>query len=68
MEASSGMSRAVYLLMTASANVLPENLDLELMAFLKAKFPTEVKAKQRENERAAGVDHYGEGFDRCALM
>ena len=44
------------------------NLDEKLMTFLKAKFPDEVKAKQKENERAAGVDHYGEGYAKCMVM
>ena len=40
------------------------------MAFLKAKFPAEVKAKQRENEIAAGVDIFGEGYEpiKCYVM
>ena len=47
-----------------------DNLDLELMEFLKSNFPREVKIKQKENERAAGVDRYGEDFDKakCAVM
>ena len=47
-----------------------EQLDTELMAFLKAKFPGEVKAKQRENEHAAGVDRFGQGYDqiKCSVM
>lgn len=44
-------------------------LDEKLMAFLKEKFPEEVKAKQKENERAAGIDQYGEAYDtKCAVM
>ena len=46
-----------------------ENLDTRLMEFLKDKFPSEVKAKQRENQRAAGVDKYGEDFNKkCIVM
>ncbi|KAF7504113.1 hypothetical protein GJ744_002682 [Endocarpon pusillum] len=45
-----------------------ENLDAKLMKFLKRKFPAEVKAKQKENQHAAGVDRYGEGYDKCAVM
>lgn len=47
------------------------NMDRKLQAFLKANFPTEIKAKQRENEMAAGVDRFGEDFKgthKCALM
>lgn len=47
---------------------LVDNLDQKLMAFLEAKFPAEVKAKQKENQHAAGVDLYGEDFDKCAIM
>ena len=54
------------------SNVVAEatvhNLDTELMAFLQAKFPAEVEAKQTENQRAAGVDRYGEDFDKCVVM
>ena len=39
-----------------------------MMAFLEAKFPAEVKVKQKENQHAAGVDRYGEDFDKCAIM
>jgi E3 ubiquitin-protein ligase BAH len=45
-----------------------ENLDKKLMVFLQAKFPGEVKVKQKENQRAAGIDRYGEDFDKCAIM
>jgi E3 ubiquitin-protein ligase BAH len=45
-----------------------DNLDMKLMAFLQAKFPAEVEAKQTENQRAAGVDKYGEDFDKCVVM
>ena len=45
-----------------------ENLDTKLMKFLKAKFPAEAKAKQKENEHAAGVDRYGESYDKCTVM
>jgi E3 ubiquitin-protein ligase BAH len=47
------------------------NLDKKLQAFLKANFPNEVKAKQRENEFAAGVDRFGEDFKgthKCVVM
>lgn len=45
------------------------NLDPALVNFLKRYFPDEVKAKQRENERAAGVDQYGEAYNvRCCVM
>jgi hypothetical protein len=48
--------------------ILIGNLDTKLMVFLQAKFPGEVKAKQKENQRAAGIDRYGEDFDKCAIM
>lgn len=46
------------------------NLDLELMDFLLRYFPKETRAKQRENEIAAGVDRYGESFTnpKCLIM
>jgi E3 ubiquitin-protein ligase BAH len=47
------------------------NMDKKLQAFLKTNFPNEVKAKQRENEFAAGVDRFGEDFNgthKCAVM
>jgi len=33
-----------------------ENIDESLLNFLKMYFPRETKAKQSENERAAGMD------------
>ncbi|KAI9845461.1 MAG: hypothetical protein M1838_001723 [Thelocarpon superellum] len=44
------------------------NLDPKLMVFLQTYFPKEVKTKQRENERAAAVDRWGEGHNRCLVM
>jgi E3 ubiquitin-protein ligase BAH len=47
------------------------NMDKKLQAFLKANFPAEIMAKQRENEMAAGVDRFGEDFKgthKCAVM
>jgi E3 ubiquitin-protein ligase BAH len=40
------------------------------MTFLQTYFPKETKAKQRENEIAAGVDRYGESFTnpKCLVM
>jgi hypothetical protein len=40
------------------------------MAFLKKYFPNETKAKQHENEIAAGIDMYGEDFAnvKCTIM
>lgn len=69
MEASSGE----FSYSSGSTNpqlTIADNLDLELMEFLKTNFPREVKMKQKENERAAGVDRYGEDFDKakCAVM
>ena len=48
-----------------------EHIDANLQAFLKANFPKEIKEKQKENEIAAGVDQFGEGFKgthRCTVM
>ncbi|KAF4301347.1 putative RING finger protein [Botryosphaeria dothidea] len=46
-----------------------QNLDPALAKFLVKYFPDEVKAKQKENERAAGVDRYGEAYnDKCTVM
>ena len=44
------------------------DLDPELMTFLKAKFPKEVKAKQKDNEKAAAVDMFGEDYQKCCVM
>ncbi|OJD34740.1 ring-14 protein [Diplodia corticola] len=45
------------------------NLDPALAAFLLEYFPGEVKVKQKENVRAAGVDQYGETYnDKCLVM
>ncbi|KAI9748430.1 MAG: hypothetical protein M4579_007227 [Chaenotheca gracillima] len=44
------------------------NLDPAMMAFLKRFFPDEVKTKQKENERAAAVDKFGEDYNKCAVM
>jgi E3 ubiquitin-protein ligase BAH len=46
------------------------NLDESLMRFLQQYFPKETKAKQKENEIAAGVDIYGEEFrsNKCSVM
>lgn len=38
------------------------------MNFLKTFFPVEVKQKQKENERSAGVDRYGTEYEKCTLM
>ncbi|KAF2086319.1 hypothetical protein K490DRAFT_66871 [Saccharata proteae CBS 121410] len=46
-----------------------QNLDPVLADFLVKYFPEEVRAKQRDNEKAAGVDRYGEAYnDRCRVM
>ncbi|KAL8719864.1 MAG: hypothetical protein Q9225_003189 [Loekoesia sp. 1 TL-2023] len=44
------------------------NLDLALLNFLKTFFPAEVKQKQKDNERSAGVDQYGSDYEKCVLM
>ncbi|KAI9717424.1 MAG: hypothetical protein M1812_004776 [Candelaria pacifica] len=44
------------------------NLDPALTNFLQKYFPEEVKAKQKENQRAAGVDKYGNEYEKCILM
>jgi len=40
------------------------------MSLLQKYFPKEAKAKQKENEIAAGVDIYGEGYTKigCLVM
>jgi len=45
-------------------------LDAETAAYLTRYFPNEVKARQKANERAAGIDKYGENFYRrtCTVM
>jgi E3 ubiquitin-protein ligase BAH len=53
----------------ALANSVAENIDAALANFLVKFFPQEVKAKQKENEHAAGVDLYGESYnDKCCIM
>ena len=47
---------------------LLEHLDLELLNFLRSRFPDEVKTKQKENDHAVGVCLYGEGYDKCLMM
>ncbi|KAI9670110.1 MAG: hypothetical protein M1829_004838 [Trizodia sp. TS-e1964] len=45
------------------------NIDHALANFLKKYFPAEVKAKQKDNLRLAGIDAYGESFDsKCDVM
>ncbi|EEH23382.2 hypothetical protein PABG_05593 [Paracoccidioides brasiliensis Pb03] len=44
------------------------NLDMDLLAFLASSFPKETKAKQKENERAATIDLYGDSYDTCSVM
>lgn len=38
------------------------------MNFLTQYFPKEVKEKQKINERASGIDRYGEDYDKCGVM
>ncbi|KAF2429626.1 RING-14 protein [Tothia fuscella] len=46
------------------------HIDEEMIVFLKKYFSTEVKQKQKLNERAAFVDKYGENYDdtQCTVM
>lgn len=49
-----------------------ENIDESLLRFLKMYFPRETKAKQLENERAAGMDQltaagFGKGQGNCVI-
>lgn len=52
--------------MLADASCIDEKTTKYLMRY----FPDEVKQRQRENERAAGIDQYGETFYRgkCTVM
>lgn len=45
-----------------------DNLDRKLLSFLSATFPKETRAKQKENERAASLDLYGETYNACSVM
>ncbi|KAL2404610.1 putative RING finger protein C6B12.07c [Exophiala dermatitidis] len=48
-----------------------ENLDRELLKFLKTNFKGAVKEKQRENEIQAGIDRWGaqyENSQKCVVM
>lgn len=46
------------------------SIDAKTAEYLMRHFPKEVKARQKANERAAGIDKYGESFYRntCAVM
>jgi hypothetical protein len=44
------------------------NLDQKLLTFLSQAFPKETRAKQKENERAATMELYGETYDACIVM
>ncbi|KAK5172976.1 uncharacterized protein LTR77_003098 [Saxophila tyrrhenica] len=46
------------------------NIDFEAMDFLQKYFPMETKKRQKENEKAALVRDYGEGFVKsgCAMQ
>ncbi|KAH0558803.1 hypothetical protein GP486_004557 [Trichoglossum hirsutum] len=44
------------------------NLDPALGNFLMIYFPAEVKAKQKENERAVMIDQYGPNAKECVVM
>jgi hypothetical protein len=61
----SSIPRSSVLLLTFIANI-----DASLMRFLQKYFPKETKAKQKENEIAAGVDLYGESYTdaKCIVM
>ncbi|PGH16082.1 hypothetical protein AJ80_05297 [Polytolypa hystricis UAMH7299] len=45
-----------------------DNLDQNLLAFLRMAFPKETRIKQKENERAATMDLYGRSYDACSVM
>lgn len=47
-----------------------DSIDDKMAKHLKKYFPDEVKAKQKDNERAAGIDTYGELYtdSKCAVM
>ncbi|KAK5454228.1 hypothetical protein LTS15_006228 [Exophiala xenobiotica] len=48
-----------------------DNLDRELIKFMKTNFKAAVKAKQKENEIQAGVDRWGAQYDyshKCTVM
>ncbi|KAK8201593.1 hypothetical protein M8818_005847 [Zalaria obscura] len=47
-----------------------EHIDPKTAAYLLKYFPKEVKERQKANERAAGVDKYGEQFykSNCSVM
>jgi len=49
-------------------NAITANIDPALMNLLKRYFPAEVKAKQRENERNAAIDIYGQDTSGCQIM
>ncbi|KAK2747270.1 hypothetical protein FQN57_002168 [Myotisia sp. PD_48] len=45
-----------------------DNLDKKMLTFLMATFPKESKAKQKESERAASLELYGDSYDTCSVM
>lgn len=50
---------------------VPDNLDEELMSYMKRWFPRERKEKQRQNEIEAGVEVFGEAYrdtKPCIIM
>lgn len=56
---------------TSTDVVFIENLDRELLKFLKTNFKGAVKEKQRENEIQAGIDRWGaqyENSQKCIVM
>lgn len=69
MDADSGKLYCDYDTHSRANNNLA-NLDLAQMRFLQLYFPKETKAKQKDNEEAAGVDQYGEKYlnKKCVVM
>ncbi|KAF1988173.1 RING-14 protein-like protein [Aulographum hederae CBS 113979] len=46
-----------------------DNLDDDMAKFMRKWFPGDVKAKQKENERATAIDLYGPAYDtKCCVM
>jgi hypothetical protein len=53
---------------SANSEPITANLDPALMNFLMIYFPTEAKAKQKENEREVMREQFGPNATECVVM
>lgn len=69
MEATAGKSNLDEI--TTMRLTSPDNVDREMIKFLKTNFKADVKQKQKDNELAAGIDRWGaqyESSQKCVVM